>query len=68
MRSCKACPDATVSGSYLNVGQEYDLAPHEPASYSELWEIPTESTKRPDSSSQVLLYDWKDEAPGMEGR
>ncbi len=56
-------------GSYLNVGQEYDLVPHKPSSYLELWEIPVENTKRPDSSSQVLLYDWNDgpnAKPSME--
>lgn len=47
-------------GSYLNVGQEYTLTPHTPQSYLELWEIDVETTDRPDSSSQVLLYDWRD--------
>ena len=53
-------------GSYLEVGQEYELMPHTPTSYLQVWEIPVENTKRPESSSQVLLYDWKDESPGIE--
>ena len=55
--------------SYLEIDKEYDLIQHEPQSYLELWEIPVEATKRPESASQVLLYDWNDRedaSPSME--
>lgn len=55
--------------SYLEVGKEYDLIPHDPESYLEVWEIELEDTKRSDSSSQVLLFDWNDvpdAKPSME--
>ncbi|RDJ35193.1 MAG: hypothetical protein DWQ19_10240 [Crenarchaeota archaeon] len=55
--------------SYLEVGKEYELLPHPPESYLQLWEIPVESTKQPESASQVLLYDWNDTPdakPSME--
>jgi len=51
----------THFSSYLEVGKKYELEPHDPESWLQLWEVPIESTKQPDSGSQVLLYDWDDE-------
>lgn len=43
--------------SYLDIGVEYDLIPHDPTSYLELWEVDFGDP----NGSQVLLYDWNDE-------
>ena len=56
-------------GSYLDINKEYDLEPHDSQSYLQLWEIDVKNTKRPDSCSQILLYDWldgPDAKPSME--
>ena len=65
----KVIQATTQFESYLNIGEEYDLIPHKPEDYSQLWEIDVAHTKRPESSSQILLYDWNDEdgaKPSME--
>ena len=55
--------------TYLDVGEIYHLNKHHPRPYLQVWEIPVENTKRPDSCSQVLLFDWNDRPdakPNME--
>lgn len=47
--------------SYLDIDGEYNLKEHRSnAEYVFMWEIPVENTNRPDSVSQILLYDWRD--------
>lgn len=52
-------------GGYLEVGEEYNLIAHAPESWLHLWEIPVKATKKPNSSGQVLLYDWNDRPDAM---
>jgi len=56
-------------GSYLDIGKEYKLFRHgDPGLFLDVWEIEIEDTNRPESSSQVLLFDYKGkgETPSME--
>jgi hypothetical protein len=52
---------------YLEVGKEYKLDCISEESYLTVWEVPIEDTIFPESSAQVLLYDWEeDDGPSFE--